>query len=79
MTPEQLAQLRELLRDVRHWRVNIDEALDQVNALVGGVDAPPPDDTGTPLPVPSQSTLQALQTACVNILNLLRGTAGQSQ
>lgn len=79
MTPEQLEQLRELLRDVRHWRVNIDEALDSVNALVGGVDAPPPDDTGTPLPVPSPTTVQRVVNNLRTALGLLQGPAGPEQ
>lgn len=79
MTPEQLDQLRELLRDVRHWRVNIDEALDQVNALVGGVDAPPPDQTGTPLPVPTPTTVQRVVNNLTVALRLLEGSGGTSQ
>lgn len=79
MTPDQLEQLRALLRDVRHWRTGIDEALDQVNALVGGVDAPPPDSTGTPLPVPTPETVEAVVTHLRAAEDLLEGSGGPSQ
>ena len=79
MTPEQLAQLRELLRDVRHWRTGIDEALDAVNALVGGVDAPPPDSTGTPLPVPTPDAIHEAVDHLRAAEDLLEGSGGPSQ
>ncbi len=75
MTPELLDQLRELLRQVRHWEADIDEAVDAIAALVGGVDAPPPDQTGTPLPEPSSGTIQAVEDHLTAALNLLHGTA----
>jgi hypothetical protein len=75
MTPEQLDQLRELLTEVRHWRTGIDEALDRVDVLVGGVDAPPPDQTGTPLPEPSTGTIHAVEEHLTAALDLLHGTA----
>lgn len=50
MTPEQLAAARDLLHRVRHWRVSIERALDELDEISRGEVSPTTPDQGATLP-----------------------------
>lgn len=50
MDQDQYHRIREVLHDVRHWRISLDTAEGRIDEIVGEVTPTTPPDTGTTLP-----------------------------